>query len=110
MSDGVSNSLIGHNIVTAGNELRDYRVSNDTLALATSLHGFSLRPLIAGPFGVVAEGKSASQSPQFWLFNPAGKVVWRRTLNMGRVLPLPATVGGSPAVDLRPNLPVVVWK
>jgi hypothetical protein len=100
----------GNYIVTAGSTLREYRLSNGTLALGTSLHGFSLEPLVAGPFGVVAEAKSASQAPQLLLINPAGEVVWRRTLSTGRVLPLPATVSGNPAVYLGPNVPLVVWK
>lgn len=102
--------LGGTYVVTAGSMLRAIRVTNGTVAFTTRLQGFSLQPLVAGPFGVVAEAKSVSQSPQLVLVNPAGHVVWRKTLGTGRMFPLPTTVVGNPAIYLGPNLPVLVWR
>ncbi|MCL6596704.1 MAG: hypothetical protein K6V73_10960 [Firmicutes bacterium] len=100
----------GNDIVTAGNTLRAYRLVDGSLAFEARLRGFSLQPLVAGPFGAVAEAKSVRQAPELVLVDPEGKIVWRRTLRTGRLFPLAVDAAGSPAVYLGPNLPLVVWK
>lgn len=102
--------LGGKYIVTGGSTLRAIRVNNGRVAFTSRLQGYTLEPLVAGPFGVVAEAKSVSRSPQLVLINLAGHMVWRRSLRTGRMFPLPTTVAGNPAIYLGPNLPVLVWR
>jgi hypothetical protein len=102
--------LGGAYVVTAGATLRGFRLRDGAAVFAVSIPGYSLQPLVAGPFGVVAEAKSVSRSPQLVLVSTAGRIVWHKAVATGRMFPLATTVAGNPAIYLGPNLPVVVWR
>ena len=101
----------GRVVLTAGAALRLYRLDTGALAARSAAGpGYVLQPVVAGPFGVVAEAKSPTRPPALLLIDPAGAVAWRVALRSGRMFPLATTVGGDPAIYLGPNLPVLVWR